>query len=364
MNMKSPLTRVLATALFVASSWSTAYAATSSYSGIVAFGDSLTDTGNFTALASGLSFGLVNFPSPAFGYAQGRFSNGKVAIEYLAESLNLNLTNYAVGGAKTGPSALPGLPDNYIDEGGESGFSAGSFNGTGVVAQVASHIAGSGGTIDSQALYFVWAGPNDYFSLADQALAGAPEDISALTSAYIANAIGHLQGSVQTLYAAGARSFLIPNLPNLGVTPFALAAGQQLSALATQTAASHNFYLSSVLSGLAGSLTDAQFFTSDTYALTTFANLDPAGAGFGNTTDMCQLNPSCTDPASYLYWDDVHITTAAHEMLAGRFAQALVPVPEAQTWAMLLAGLGLVGLAGRLRASRAQVHTGALREAT
>ncbi|MDO9095779.1 MAG: SGNH/GDSL hydrolase family protein, partial [Rubrivivax sp.] len=109
MNTKSRFTRVLAAALFVASPWSAAYAATSPYSGIVAFGDSLTDTGNFTALASGLSFGLVNFPSPAFGYAQGRFSDGKVAIEYLAESLSLNLTNYAVGGAKTGPSALPGL---------------------------------------------------------------------------------------------------------------------------------------------------------------------------------------------------------------------------------------------------------------
>ncbi|OYW25933.1 MAG: hypothetical protein B7Z51_10600, partial [Methyloversatilis sp. 12-65-5] len=95
-----------------------------------------------------------------------------------------------------------------------------------------------------------------------------------------------------------------------------------------------------------------------------FANVDPAGAGFGNSTDMCRFNPSCTDPASYLYWDDVHITTAAHEALAGQFAQALAPVPEVQTWAMLLAGLGLIGVAGRLRASRADAHTGALREAT
>jgi phospholipase/lecithinase/hemolysin len=346
------------------SPWSTAHAATSSYSGIVAFGDSLTDTGNFTALASGLSFGLVNFPSPAFGYAQGRFSDGRVAIEYLAESLSLNLTNYAVGGAKTGPSALPGLPDNYIDEDGESGFPAGSFQGTGVAAQVASHVAGSGGTIDGQALYFVWAGPNDYFSLADQAVAGAPEAIPALTSAYIANAIGHLQVSVHTLYAAGARSFLIPNMPNLGVTPFALAAGPQLSALATQTSALHNFHLSGLLGGLTGSLTDARFFTSDTFALTTLANLDPAGSGYANSTDMCQFNPSCADPASYLYWDDVHITTAAHEALAGQFAQALVPVPEVQTWAMLLAGLGLIGVAGRLRVPRVQAHTAALREAT
>lgn len=358
MNTRSHVTLSLAVTLFVAVP--TAYAAASPYSGIVAFGDSLSDTGNFTTLASNLSFGFVNFPSPAFGYAQGRFSDGKVAVEYLAESLNLDLTNYAVGGAKTGPSALPGLPDNYIDESGESGFPAGSFDGTGVVAQVASHIAGSGGTLDGNALYFVWAGPNDYFSLADQALAGAPEDVPALTSAYIGNAIGHLQGSVQSLYAAGARSFLIPNMPNLGVTPFALAAGPELSSLATQTAALHNVYLGNLLAGLDASLAGAQFFTSDTFSLTTLAYQDPAGAGFANTTDMCQFNPACTDPASYLYWDDVHITTAAHAVLAGEFAQALMPVPEAQTWAMLLAGLGLIGVAARLRAKRASAHVAAL----
>ena len=55
------------------------------------------------------------------------------------------------------------------------------------------------------------------------------------------------------------------------------------------------------------------------------------------------------DPAGYLFWDDVHITTAGHQIVAGAFAAALAPVPEAQTWAMLLAGLALLGLARRAR---------------
>jgi phospholipase/lecithinase/hemolysin len=153
----------------------------------------------------------VTFPDVPYGYAPGRFSNGPVAVEYLAQSLGLGLTNYAFGGAKTGPSVIPGVSDNYIDESGGSailGLAGAPFNGTGVTTQVASHIAASGGSaVAGDALYFIWAGPNDYFSLADRFSVTPPADVEALTSAYIGNAITHLQGSVTSLYMAGARSF-------------------------------------------------------------------------------------------------------------------------------------------------------------
>ena len=80
------------------------------------------------------------------------------------------------------------------------------------------------------------------------------------------------------------------------------------------------------------------------------AGVNPGQYGLTDVTTPCQTLAGCpADPAGYLFWDDVHITTAGHQIVAGAFAAALAPVPEAQTWAMLLAGLALLGLARRAR---------------
>lgn len=354
MKMPCKVVPVLVACAFAAAPMSATCAAASPYSGLVAFGDSLSDTGNFSSRVRALTFGLVTFPDLPYGYATGRFSNGPVAVEYLAQSLGLTLTNYAFGGAKTGPSFLPGVSDNYIDESGGAailGLAGAPFNGTSVTTQVASHIAASGGSsVAGDALYLIWAGPNDHFSLADRLPVTPPTEVEALTSAYIGNAITHLQGSVTSLYMAGARSFLIPNMANLGVTPYAVGAGATFAAAATQVAALYNFHLDGLLDDLGASLAGAKFFTSDVFTLTTQGSLDPGSLGFGNSADECRFNPACTDPSQFVYWDDVHITTAAHRAVAGQFASALAPVPEARTWALLLAGLGVFVIGHRLRA--------------
>jgi hypothetical protein len=74
----------------------------SPYSQIVAFGDSMSDTGNlfrFTQAVGGL--GMPMAPSN-----QGRFSNGVVALEVLANQLQLPLTNYCFSGGHSGKGNL------------------------------------------------------------------------------------------------------------------------------------------------------------------------------------------------------------------------------------------------------------------
>src|SRR5271166_4970069 len=80
--------------------------------GIVAFGDSLSDVGN-TFIADGI-------PPPP--YYQGHYSNGPIWLEYLANSLGVPAptaslaggTDYAWGFAQTGPgyttTPLPSSP--------------------------------------------------------------------------------------------------------------------------------------------------------------------------------------------------------------------------------------------------------------
>jgi phospholipase/lecithinase/hemolysin len=57
--------------------------------------------------------------------------------------------------------------------------------------------------------------------------------------------------------------------------------------------------------------------------------------------------PACT-PDSWLFWDGIHPTAACHRMIADA-AYNVAAVPEPETYAMLLAGLGLLGLAARRR---------------
>lgn len=69
-----------------------ALAPASPFSRLIVFGDSMSDNGNVAA--------ATGFYPPA-PYAN-RFSNGPVAVEYMASALGLPLIDFAYGGATTG----------------------------------------------------------------------------------------------------------------------------------------------------------------------------------------------------------------------------------------------------------------------
>ncbi|MGY0603697.1 MAG: SGNH/GDSL hydrolase family protein, partial [Paraglaciecola chathamensis] len=103
------------------------------------FGDSLSDTGAFTALAPDFC------PDPP--YADCRFSNGPVWVEHLATDLGVSATtayaggtNWAIGGQRT---------DNL--------FADSNFGG-----QLFNYLGSAGGMADADALYVIWAGGNDF----------------------------------------------------------------------------------------------------------------------------------------------------------------------------------------------------------
>ena len=67
-------------------------------------------------------------------------------------------------------------------------------------------------TADPDALYTVWAGPNDMFLIEDPAQAPA----------IIQQAVENLGTAIVGLYGMGARHILVPNMPDLGATPMGL----------------------------------------------------------------------------------------------------------------------------------------------
>jgi len=262
------------------------------FSQVVVLGDSLSDNGNLYALA-----GLPTYP-----YWEGRISNGPVAVEHLAQSLGVLLTDFAWAGATTGVG-------NYLDDGTVDKL--GFYPLPGMTTAFQRALMAGTFPVDSDALYVVWGGPNDFWDVTDQASAAVA----------IQKAVTRLVTMVGQLQSLGAKQILVLNMPDLGKTPSLLASGPAASYFFTQVSMGFNDALK------AGLPAGVRYFDTLTWGWAVLAN--PAAYGFTNVTDACFTGMSlCANPGEYFYWDDEHPTTAGHARLAeavmGGLAQTVV----------------------------------------
>ena len=259
------------------------------FSRIFVFGDSLSDTGNFYQLSGGIP------PAP---YFQGRFSNGRVWVEQLADALDMTIAcgdNYAVGGATTGFS-------NYND-----GVNGRDYPG--LLDQVAA-FAGTRTAAETRgALFVVWAGANDFFVALESGQ--APAEL-------IGNGVGNTVQAIQQLWQSGARYIVVANVPDLGLTPFAL--GLNMGPPITQLCAAYNQTLDSALNGLAAA--GIPTIRVDAFATLGKMVTHPARFGFTNVTaPLMYVGGNATE---FLFWDTVHPTTQGHAVFAEAAADALI----------------------------------------
>lgn len=297
------------------------------FTSLYAFGDSLSDGGDSSTAMTSIYKLLGNNCDPTHPcppYVKGHYSNGSVAVEYLADKIlpgganPANFFNFSVGGATSGIG-------NFGDGGSATDSGALGLPGISTIVNSYAKLADPN-LADPNALYFIWGGANDLLT------GGSPVDAAA-----------NIVANVNTLIGAGATHFFIPNLPDLGLTPFANAAGMADDASLFSTI--FNTALASQLTALGMGNSGIDLMQFDTYSF--FNNLvaGPGNYGFANIHDSCLTFTatgfiSCSNPNEYVFWDDFHPTTQAHLVLANAFARAL-PLPDVPAL-LFIGGLALL----------------------
>ena len=311
MNPKHRAVRPVRHLLAAALAFAALPAAAQTYSQTVFFGDSLTDAGWYRPT-------LIQVAGPSAAIL-GKFSTNPTLVwsEHVADyygtnatSANQGGTNWAVGGGNTG-----------VDDVGQLGPTPS------LRTQITRYLAATGGRVDANGLYTVWGGANDLFAIADG-------DEAAQTR--LPAAVGAQIGNVATLAGAGAQYILVPNVPDLGLTPGFRAQGPVASAGGTQLAMAYN---NALFSGLAAQ--GLRVIPLDSFNLIREIVGQPSLYGFSNVTGTaCQpqitassvtCNPgSYVTPdaaATYAFADGVHPGGAAHAIL-GQYALSVLEAPR------------------------------------
>lgn len=320
---------------------------------MIVFGDSLSDTGNVFQLSGGFAP-----PSPPF--FDGRFSNGPVWVEFLADDLGVTLetapppgtsstgsVNFSLGGSQSGVQTPAPVP--------------GGLPAPGALGQINQYLADF--TVDSDALHILWTGANDYILPFLEPLTFPSGGGMVFEDPDAQRTVGRIVDGVTQLIAAGVQTILVPNLPDLGAIPLA---GNLATALLQPTIPAeltaftnqHNDQLDVALDQIEQANPGVAVIELDVFDLFEdfFVSFPISDQG---VIENCLFDPtgqSC-DPmgqtgAGFLFWDEQHPTTDAHQQIAVAAGLAIglpAAVSEPGTMTALAAGLIALMVVGRRR---------------
>jgi thermolabile hemolysin len=257
---------------------------------VVVFGDSLSDNGNSLAAAD----------RPQYPYYNGRWTNSLNWVDYFSYFSWVNQHF---------------LPITAFLQNGGTNFAVGGSSSALLVGQIGSYLGSTGGRASASNLFVVWIGANDFAQ-------GIKANIT----------VSDIELGIVALWKAGARNFMVINLPNIGLTP-------TVKAQHTQIAAQQFVY--TVNAALQAQLPYYALFLKATVLLidvnTPFTQLvntrtwTVQGLGTINFWDSTGFayNPNNGDlaqnPNRYVFWDGFHPTTLVHYLAGWYFFQAAFP---------------------------------------
>ena len=311
----------LAVALLLAGLSPAAYADSSPYSQFVNFGDSLSDAGSFPDVGSPLLGGnptgglrFTNRTGPTYAPNNTEYA-GQVVTQVLANRLGLQ----SLPSTPLLPQLLTGNPDgtNYAVGGYRSDQILDSLVGTSTVAANGLSRSRPGylvenPRVDPDGLYYLNGGANDIFQLQTNPVT-------------MAQAAANMVAAVGALQAAGARYIVISDLPDVGNTPL----GNSLPGLSTVLNGLSDNFNAELAAGLKAQ--GGNYVLLNNRLLLSEVRADLARYGFDPAVDQtavcfdggnCPLDATYglgtanADPSRLLFNDQVHPTTAVHQISA------------------------------------------------
>lgn len=314
-----------------------------SISRIYAFGDSYSDNGaslriSTAAVKAGIPGSFILPPFLQVYKSGGRWTNGLTSVEVLAKQENLQLTNYAVGGAKSGNGNLSSWLDRYQD--------------TGLFGQIEQYKSEINREADANGLYFVFISTVDLLEKYFNNQTGSVDTLASTT-------VNNIASGVSELAAIGAKQFFVVNSPDLTSLP--------LFEQNAEEAAQFQDFIAENLPARLDRLNkqlNIEVALYDHIAISEKIRSTPAAYGLTNINDACKLlyfpdasQPGCTAPDNYYYFDEIHPTRRVHQIIGEDMAdfletQKITTVPEPSTVVTLISCIGAIALLRRKVHSR------------
>ncbi|KAJ0836664.1 putative sinapine esterase [Helianthus annuus] len=343
------------------------------YPSIISFGDSLADTGNLRILSQNSTGKAPHFMLPPYGDTYfheptGRFSNGRLIIDFIAESLGLMLippsqgnnftvsetglgqgVNYAVAGATALDSSFHEARGVVIKTNASLGVQLGWFKES--LPLICSTISDCKQLIGCSLILMGEIGGNDY----NHALESGKSIAEVET--YVPYVINAIISAVNELIELGARTLVIPgNLPiGCSATYLTMFYGSNKMQYDNSTgcitqlnkfAEYHNELLKTELNQIREDHPEVNIIYADyynaamqffhypnTYGFTNGALKACCGGGgpFNyNASISCgdPLSTTCAQPETYLNWDGLHLTEAAYKFIFKSLFEGSYTTPQ------------------------------------